>query len=188
VFTLTSGWQPADSQLALSTKFVPLLYALLDQTGRNSQPPTQYHVDDVIAIAPPAGAPEPLKVSIPDGTQLSLSGSETNFSQTAIPGVYQLASAAGTRRLAVNLDAAESRTTPLPADELERLGAPISLLPAAVIETARQVRLQNRELEGRQKLWRWVLAAALSVLLFETWLSGRASRRLTIPKEEFRVV
>jgi hypothetical protein len=178
VFVLTSGWQPADSQLALSTKFVPLLYALLDQTGRNAQPPTQYHIDDVIALAPAATGPQPVNVFTPEGKQISLSGIETNFSQTSAPGIYQLASAGETRRLAVNLDASESRTSPLPPDELERLGAPISVPPSATVETARQVRLQNSELEGRQKMWRWILAATLAVLLLETWLSGRASRRL----------
>jgi hypothetical protein len=33
VILLTSGWQPDDSQLALSTKFVPLLYATLEYSG-----------------------------------------------------------------------------------------------------------------------------------------------------------
>jgi hypothetical protein len=84
----------------------------------------------------------------------------------------------------VNLDAAESKTTPLPPDELERLGAPVSLPPSAAVETARQVRLQSAELEARQKLWRWILAITLGVLLIETWLSGRASRRQAAPQAQ----
>jgi hypothetical protein len=36
VFVLTSGWQPEDSQLALSTKFV-LLYAFLEERRSRSQ-------------------------------------------------------------------------------------------------------------------------------------------------------
>ena len=179
VFALTSGWQPGDSQLALSTKFVPLLYALLEQTGRNFVPPTQYHVDDVITLAPAGG---PVTVSTPDGAQSILA--QTNFTQTVAPGIYRLASASGTRQLAVNLDAAESKTTPLPPDELERLGAPVSLPPSAAVETARQVRLQSAELESRQKLWRWILAITLGVLLIETWLSGRASRRQAAPQAQ----
>src|SRR5205814_2265300 len=44
VILFTSGWQPDDSQLALSTKFVPLLYALLDYSGAASPAPVQYLV------------------------------------------------------------------------------------------------------------------------------------------------
>jgi hypothetical protein len=32
-------------------------------------------------------------------------------------------------------------------------------------------------LESRQKLWRWILLAALGLLLIEIWLGGRLSRR-----------
>ncbi len=34
----------------------------------------------------------------------------------------------------------------------------------------------NVELEGRQKLWRWVILAALAFLAVETWLAGRLAR------------
>jgi hypothetical protein len=35
--------------------------------------------------------------------------------------------------------------------------------------------LRDVELENRQKVWRWLLAAVLGVLVFETWLAGRQS-------------
>jgi hypothetical protein len=39
-------------------------------------------------------------------------------------------------------------------------------------------RMEHRvELEARQKVWRWVLLAALGGLLLETWWAGRLSRR-----------
>jgi hypothetical protein len=82
----------------------------------------------------------------------------------------------------VNLDAAESRTAPLPADELERLGAPIAAPVITPVQGPEpKVRLQNSELENRQKLWRWFLLTALAVLLFETWLAGRTARRSSAP-------
>ena len=43
VILLTFGWHPDDSQLALSSKFVPLLYSTLDYSGA-AAPPAQYHV------------------------------------------------------------------------------------------------------------------------------------------------
>ena len=36
--------------------------------------------------------------------------------------------------------------------------------------------MQNAELEGRQKLWRWLILAAIGVLIVETWLAGRLGR------------
>ena len=36
LFVLASGWHPEDSQLALSSKFVPLLLGFLDEAGRHS--------------------------------------------------------------------------------------------------------------------------------------------------------
>ena len=42
--------------------------------------------------------------------------------------------------------------------------------------------LQFAELENRQKLWRWVIIAAIVLLLGETWLAGRTTRRMsTLP-------
>jgi len=119
----------------------------------------------------------------PDGSELNLSPGETNFTGTVMPGIYGVASPR-VKRFAVNLEAAESRTAPLPVDEFERLGTPLARASATVArETARKVQLQTAELEGRQKLWRWFIVATLAVLLMETWLAGRTARRLVTPGE-----
>jgi hypothetical protein len=77
----------------------------------------------------------------------------------------------------VNLDAAESKTALLPAEELERLHIPVK---PREIEQTKQVeqkrRLHNAELENQQKLWRWLIVAALVILLMETWLAGWLTR------------
>jgi hypothetical protein len=184
LLVFTSGWQPDDSQLALSSKFVPLLYALLEESGAADSVPAQYRVGDAVPLgAFVANHPAALTVRAPDGSELKLAAGETNFSQTMTPGIYTLASTQPPKRFAVNLDAAESRTAPLPTDELERLGAPIvRVTPAVATDPVRKIRLQNAELENRQKLWRWFLWATLAVLLFETWLAGRTARRLSVPE------
>ncbi len=177
---MTSGWRPADSQLALSTKFVPILYSLLDAGGISTAGPTQLRVGDVLPVpSAPDATDSQISVRLPDGSQEQLPKGETNFSRTIMPGIYTVTTPGRARRVAVNLDPAESRTAPLPADELERLGAPVTAQPTAVLrETDRNVRLQNSELEERQKLWRFFLVAALAVVLLETWLAGRTARRL----------
>ena len=178
VLILTSGWQPEDSQLALSTKFVPLLYAMLEQSGAPAPLPAQYYVGDVIPL-PRAGPGDQSRavVRAPDGSTLELSPGETNFSRALTPGIYSIGPGPAPRRFAVNLDAAESRTAPLPADELERLGVPLARQESAVArEALRQVRLQDAELENRQRLWRLCLIAALGVLLVETWVAAKTLR------------
>src|SRR5262249_36011515 len=94
VFLLTSGWQPDDSQFALSTKFVPLLYAFLEQGGSVAPPPAQFYVGDNAPLGPnEAGA----VVHTPDGSELRLRSDEAIFSQTMTPGIYTLGSQPGRR-------------------------------------------------------------------------------------------
>ncbi|MGH7972428.1 MAG: hypothetical protein ACREIC_27260, partial [Limisphaerales bacterium] len=110
--------------------------------------------------------------------------SETNFSGVSVPGIYTVISGRKTNHFAVNMESAESRTTPFSPEEFERLGVPLSEIASQVALTREgKTRLQNTELENRQKLWRWFLAAALVLLLFETWLAGRAVRRASMPLE-----
>jgi hypothetical protein len=182
VLLLASGWNQEDSQLALSTKFVPLLYSMLEESGPANSRPAQYEVGDLVLITDRDGPfKSPVTVKVPDGSELNLAAGETNFSQTMMPGIYSLANSQPPRRFAVNLDAAESRTLPLSVDDLERLGAPVSRLAQDSTRAAeRKIRLQNAELENRQKLWRWFLVATLGALLVETWFAGRTTRRQSL--------
>jgi hypothetical protein len=115
---------------------------------------------------------------------VTISG-ETNFSGTKAPGIYTVNSVSPVKRFAVNLDPAESRTGPLPLDELERLGAPIAQSAASPgRELARKTHLENTELENRQKLWRWLIVAALVALVAETWMAGWTARARQMPGAE----
>jgi len=203
VFVFTFSWRPADSQLALSSKFVPLLYSLLDQAGGIGAPLAQFRVGDSVdlssitrsrrreeaeSFAGASGNPPPyvggyISVRTPDGSPVQLAAGETRFTQTEQPGIYEVLAAAPVK-FAVNLDAAESKTAPMPVDELERLGLPMkSVEVTPTLLAAKQTTLHNAELEARQKLWRWLIVAALAVLLIETWLAGWITRRTAAPVE-----
>ena len=177
LLVLTSGWQPEDSQLALSSKFVPLLYSLLELTGGLTTAPSQYLVGDPVALTGAPGAE--LTLRAPDGKTVPIAAGATNFTQTLQPGVYTITSATPPKSFAVNLDPAESRTLPLSVDELEHRGAPVAAtVPVnAAGEAKRQAILQSSEAESRQKLWRWLIAAALAVLVGESALAGWTARR-----------
>ena len=47
----TSGWHPSDSDLALSSKFVPLLYSILEYGGTLAETTSQYFVGDAVPMS-----------------------------------------------------------------------------------------------------------------------------------------
>jgi hypothetical protein len=175
ILVLTAGWDPADSQLALSSKFVPLLHALLDHAGGPQPPLPQYHVGDEILL--PGAANPPFHVQLPDGNTHPLDPGVSRFNATLTPGIYTVRTGPRSWSFTVNVDPAESRTTPLPWDELERLGVPLQPPPVNPSTLATRERQVHRaELESRQRLWRWLILATLLVLLVESWLAGRLTR------------
>jgi hypothetical protein len=181
LLVLTSGWQPADSQLALSSKFVPLLYSLLDLSGGVKAPLTQFRVGDEVNLAgylPAADLAQPIAIRKPDGTEVRLAAGENRFAQTDTPGLYTITTTLPAARFVVNLDGAESRTAALPADELQRLGVPMKAreIPRTA-QVAQKRRLHEAELERQQKLWRWLTLAALVLLIAETWVAGWLTSR-----------
>jgi hypothetical protein len=180
ILVLTSGWQPDCSQLALSSKFVPLMYSILESAGIPDSLPQQYRIGDVVPLASLGMAPQSQpNFRMPDASAIALGAGETNFTRTDIPGIYTVSTKDNTKQFVVNLDPAESRTVALPTDELERLGVPVLQKPTnvPVRDLERKTRYQNAELENRQKLWRWFIIGTLVVLLVETWLGGWTARR-----------
>jgi hypothetical protein len=170
---LASGWNPVDSQLARSSKFVPLMAALLE--GR-TPPPVELASLTVLDRVPLPGT-DKTTIRKPDGSTVDLETGATSFDGTDLPGVYAIDSPLGSRSFAVNLDPLESKTTPLGVETLEKLGVHLSAGPAKEALDREHLRqLQNAELEGRQKLWRALILAAIGILILETWLAGRLTR------------
>ena len=175
-FLFASSWYPADSQLALSTKFVPLLHSMLEMSGLLSRAPRQYLVGSSVAV-PFTNSSATVSIRLPDGEDVVLAGGATSFNATESPGVYTMA--AGTNRLefAVNVDPRESRTDMLPKEELEQYGVVLGNNTAEEALTAEEKRqLKNSEIENKQKLWRWLIVAALVVLSLEILAAGRLAR------------
>lgn len=182
VWVLASGWHPEDSQLALSSKFVPLLFAMLEQAGGLSDDRAESIVGEPVRL--PQG-PGSVTVRKPDASEVQVSGTEKLFVPEQ-PGVYTVNSEQRAVSFAVNVAPEESRTGPLLMEELERLGLPLAPQASAAPAKERQrlERLQSAQLESRQKLWRWLIVAALVVLVSETWLAGRLTRRPAVAVAE----
>lgn len=181
LLVLTSGWNPADSQLAVSSKFPPLMQTILEWSGSTAPVRFQFRTGDVIPS--PASSGAEVQWQKPDGKKIALPAGAP-FVETDTPGIYGATWNNRQRQSAVNLPADESRTAPMPIDELARLGVPIGpTVEAATLPSLMQHRqMQRTELENRQKLWRWLLAAALGITLVEIILSGWLARRTTIPQ------
>ncbi|MFO0910851.1 MAG: hypothetical protein U0794_21340, partial [Isosphaeraceae bacterium] len=176
LFVLTSGWAPADSQLARSSKFVPLMGGLLEGPGGAVSESALSRVGDPVRLPPPKNADEPIRVATPSGASLLVPAGERDFKATNEPGVYTSRAGTGSWSFAVNLDPAESRTAPLAVETLQQLGCKLAGEEAAAPDAEHRRQLQNAELEGRQKLWRWLIVAVTAILIVETWIAGRQSR------------
>jgi hypothetical protein len=180
IFLLAAGWQPSASQLALSTKFIPLVFSLFD-SGRRQSGTDRYTLGQPIQFAPSQGA----TIRGPAGTAVEFESLED---QEAIdqPGIYEFRDAESVRRFAVNLDESESRTEAIGEDELERFGVVLGKSVTSEQAMANERQLRDRELESQQRLWQWLLVAALGLLALETFLGARWSRRsgATLPAEQ----
>lgn len=173
-----SLWHPEDSQLALSTKFVPLVEALLDLACGTTENLASVLVGQRVEL--PAGAGyENLRILRPDGREVPLPPGTRHYDDTDQPGIYWVLGGPQPHGFAVNLAPAESAIAPMHKEALEQLGVRLgpALTRAEQLQRVRQQR--DSELESRQKMWRWLLVAALAVLGIETWWAGRAARRIT---------
>ena len=183
LYFLASGWQPEESQLALSNKFLPMVEELLEECTPRRLASTSYRVGDAVAL--PAGSSSDRRVVIrPDGSEFAVPSDAASFTATLEPGIYTLRTPEGDRPFAVNLSKSESQTLPLEVEQLERRSVLLGTQATQSEEYDRLRQLRDRELESRQKLWKWLVVAALFVVGAETWLAGKRARRsLDVPGE-----
>lgn len=167
----TSGWNPSDSDLALSSKFVPLLYSVLEHGGTLEERQSQHFVGDSVRVTG-------RQIRIPGGSNLNMDAGQQAFSQTDLPGIYTTVSASGSRAFAVNLPPSESRTEPMAVEDIERMGVSLEsvsdIVPADAAQTTQHSSFA--QMESQQKLWRWVLVTTLAMLLIEIGLGGWLTR------------
>jgi hypothetical protein len=175
LIVLASGWHPADSQLALSTKFVPLLYGWLAAAGFSHDPAATLLVGDAL----PLDAIQAHSITDPENKTHSLKPGES-FTTSQI-GLHKVQSTAHTQTIAVNLPPDEGRLLPLEPQKLAEYGIKLASTSdtSAASETTDQ-RLTSTDTEQRQNLWWWFLVTLLAVLLLETALAGRSRQSASV--------
>ena len=197
MYLFTSGWEPAESQLALSSKFVPLLYAMLAEAGFSALPPTPLVVGEPLPKPIDSDENGVFEVKLPSGDSVESKVNEGVFRATEEPGFYSVQHATGESVYAVNLAANEGRVDAFDPLTLADFSVPVRVeadeasgnADAAAGSAAQgraaanreqaadeRRRLEKSEKEQRQKLWKWLVLAVLVVLLLETWVAGRSGK------------
>ena len=184
VLFMASGWQPSDSQLAVSSKFVPLLFSTVDWALGESRSLQSLTVGDSLP-AKMGGWEGVVPVMRPDGKSVSWdTAKEPAYAGTDLPGIYIVGTGSAARSAAVNLAASEGRLAPMKIQRLAEAGVKLQQSDAAVTAAAATSghRMEDSEHEQRQKGWKALLLAALVVLLLETWLAGRRGSQAPLPQ------
>ena len=156
VFAFLAGWRPEESQLALSSKFVPLLYSIFDHAGYSIRSaPTLYvgenaHEQPGFYEEERSGQKQLVAVNLdPAEGRTFAFDPAVDFAALGIP----------------LLDGTEKAEGP-------------------VLTGSEKIRAESAQKEEKQKLWKWLILVALLVLITETWLAGRrsaAGSKLKVP-------
>ena len=175
LIVMTSGWRPTDSQLALSTKFIPLLYSVLQPVLESKTQSRQFFVGDQIKISKFNNGNVAGSISIipPGKEDASIKVGDVFLPDK--PGLYKVMGTDWSDIFAVNILPSESRTEPIPMDQFQKLGLPMNDLAATPEQLASSVAKEKTEAQ-RHEYWQWALAAMLLFVIIETFLAAKGSR------------
>jgi hypothetical protein len=168
LLVMMSGWHPRDSQLSLSSKFVPLLFSIYSDHGPQVSGARQIFVGEPLPLEE-----DETKLTLPSGTSESISADQPWRPEE--PGIYRVSNGERERSFAVNLRPSESELTPLGTESLAALGVPVDRRAAADATTSGESKrnLRSTEAEAKQNLWRWAVVILLTMLVAEAWLATR---------------
>ena len=172
LLVMASGWTPADSQLALSTKFIPLLYSILQPVLEGKTQSRQFVVGSKVNVTRFNNGQAGDDVTVmPPGDGAAAIPVDTVFTPAA-PGLYTAKGSGWSETFAVNLTAAESRTEPIVMEQFKKIGLPMSAPAAAPLAVEAAKKTETHRLE----YWQWALAAVLLFVTLETVLAAKGSR------------
>lgn len=205
---LATGWQPVDSQLALSTRFAPLVNRVVSVASPAQKDQLMQTVGDVITPAELVSSND-WSIQNPGGEtftaqQLTDASSDTqqNIGQTegqattprvtlTEPGRYTITGQHDDGEYSLSLIAglspSESNTEMLPVGQLQALGIGVETDDSTQSPGAESLandtepgQLSSSELERRQKFWRWLLLAGLGCLVLESIWASAIERRQAV--------
>lgn len=199
VIGLAFDWQPDLSQLALSSKFVPLVNQLVAGGRTGNATPTHYWLGLPVPLPSTSPADEwtiqsltspgqPVTVSTAtagapgnretDPAETQDTNNTTRF-QAREPGIYQATDADGTQYFyALNVHPNEWEDDRVLEQHFAGFGIPLGRHLSTTQQREQERLKKDLELEQDQKLWKYLILAALVLLVAEMSLAGRTSSKL----------
>ncbi len=163
----TAGWQPEESQLALSSKFVPIVLNLVTMALPKVEHATTFVAGDSIRV--PAGGS--LR-RLPSREAIQESVSNETLIELAEPGHYLVETSEGEGvTIAVNVAIGESNVSVMDQQRLIQASVPILEEDVEKRELAMHRQLRGIELEATQGTWRWLLLLVLAIVGLESILT-----------------
>jgi len=172
LWILLAGWQPVESQLALSTKFVPLISGMFRLATPAVDSLTSYRVGMIAEVPVDDNLFEPKGKKLEGELDASKTTKRYSLSE---PGLYRRVTSLGIEStLAVNLLESESNTAVGGFERLEKLGVVMSeSKPKKKQDDASKRQLRAVELELQQGWWRWVIVGVIGVIGLESLMCIR---------------
>jgi hypothetical protein len=177
VIVFASSWAPDDSQLALSTKFVPFMVNIVDLASNVPEFKSGYLVGDTIELPPLAEAGV---LRLPGGTEVTVEAGRRSFDQTDEPGIYQWSVGEQTYSIAVNIDRSESEVEAIPIEQFEMMDLNVGTASTASAEIQQLKNQRDQSLESEQKIWKWLILSAIVLLIIETWVAGATAIKSSV--------
>jgi hypothetical protein len=173
IYVFGFGWQPSKSQLALSSKFLPLMMRMIELATKTEPVAPNNVVGDSIAV--PTGYD---RFVSPNGDVEFID--DVALVSPNTPGIYSFANSSDSEKpelqIAVNIDPSESQTDTMPVDQISALGVNVGTHSTTEEEVEQQRQLLDFELENRQKLWKWLVLGAIGLIIAESYVAGRTDR------------
>ena len=131
------------------------MYRMLEQASGVTSQSQNLAIGSGIPWHNQVGSTTKGQVLLPDGKIIKDVATDSPFEGTSIPGLYVLGTGNRSDVAAINLSADESRTAPLPIEQLEALGVKLGAVETAeqvrrAKERERQLQVVNGEVPKRQ--------------------------------------
>lgn len=165
------GWSPKDSNWVLSTKFVPWLHRFASRSIGGQPPPSNAILDSKTPAA---------YGGVDDWSRL-VDGEQQRPAPPQHAGLYRATIGDAPIWIALQHAPSESNLIPFDQEAWDQLGLP-EQTPGLQQRLEQQLAAREQarnalETEQQQRIWRWLLLAALAVLMLESAISILVGKR-----------
>lgn len=178
LWLMTSGWKPDSSLFARSSKFVPIILSLSKVAGAWQSSVPQYYVNQSwlpLVKESLVNVSEEESISVKSGKR---------FAGVQKPGFVSVKDEDGSYLIPVNVDPRESLCSSMALTKMDNYQLPIwsednlhdQIEKGNQQSASMALSQKDFEIEESQKNWKWILAAVMILIVFETWLAGFYSR------------